>query len=197
MKIYDITQELFSGNVYPGDPSPSYERELKMEEGAPCNLTRFQMGAHNATHLDAPFHFYNSGKTIEQIELSRCIGPCSVIEISGHDKQEELIKTLEACQKRILIKGNSVVTLDFAKQLNQLDILLVGVEVQSVGAIDAPMPVHLELLGKDVVLLEGLVLDEIKVGEYFLFAAPIKLGGCDGAPCRAILLKFDECSTCN
>jgi arylformamidase len=197
MKIYDITQELFSGHVYPGDPAPSYERELRMEEGASCNLTRFQMGAHNATHLDAPFHFYNSGKTIDQIELSRCIGPCSVIEISGYEKQEDLIKILEACQKRILIKGNSVVTLEFARQLNQLDILLIGVETQSVGAIEAPMPVHLELLGKEVVLLEGLVLGDIKVGEYFLFAAPLKLGGSDGAPCRAVLLKFDECSTCN
>jgi arylformamidase len=192
MKIYDITQELFGGRVYPGDPAPSYERVLKIAEGAPCNLTKLQLGAHNATHLDAPFHFIDSGKTIEQLELSRCIGPCSVIDISNYVNDEELIKVLETCQKRLLIKGKSIVTLELAKIFNQLGLLLVGVEGQSVGLDDSPMAVHLELLGNEVVLLEGLVLEDITVGEYFLFAAPLKLGGSDGAPCRAILINFDE-----
>jgi arylformamidase len=196
MKIYDITQELFSGKVYPGDPIPAYDRVCKMSEGALYNLTRFQMGAHNATHLDAPFHFYEDGKTIEQLELSHCIGPCSVIDISGEEEEDELIKILEACQKRILIKGDKAITLTLAKLINQCGIVLVGVESQSVGPIDSPMPVHLELLGKEVVLLEGVVLEDITVGEYFLFAAPMKLGGAEGAPCRAILLKFGD-FTCN
>ncbi len=195
MKIYDITQELFGGKVYPGDPAPTYERVLKIAEGAPCNLTMLQMGAHNATHLDAPYHFYDNGKTIEQVELSRCIGPCSVIEISNY-KEEELLKALETCQKRLIIKGNGVVTLELAKYFNQFEIVLVGVEGQSVGPADSPMPVHLELLGKEVVLLEGLVLEEVEEGDYFLFAPPIKLGGSDGAPCRAILIKNDISGTC-
>jgi kynurenine formamidase len=59
------------------------------------------------------------------------------------------------------------------------------------------MQVHLELLGKEVILLEGLVLSEVKEGNYYLFAAPIKLSGSDGAPCRAILLKYGESDTCN
>jgi arylformamidase len=162
-----------------------------MAEGALYNLTSLQMSAHNATHLDAPFHFYENGKTIEQLELSRCIGPCSVIDITGEEEEEELIKVLEACQKRILLKGNRIVTLALAKLFNQCGIVLVGVESQSVGPIDSPMQVHRELLGEEVVLLEGVVLKDILIGDYFLFAAPLKLGGAEGAPCRAILLKFD------
>jgi arylformamidase len=191
MKIYDITQELFSGQVYPGDPVPTYDRVFNMAEGALYNLTSLKMGAHNATHLDAPFHFYENGKTIEQLELSRCIGSCSVIDITGEEEEEELIKLLEACQKRILIKGNKEVTLTLAKLINQCGIVLVGVESQSVGPIDSPMQVHLELLREEVVLLEGVVLKDILVGDYFLFAAPLKLGGIEGAPCRAVLLKFE------
>jgi arylformamidase len=191
MNIYDITQELFSGQVYPGDPVPTFERVFNMAEGALYNLTSLQMSAHNATHLDAPFHFYENGKTIEQLELSRCIGPCSVIDITGEEEEEELIKVLEACQKRILLKGNRIVTLALAKLFNQCGIVLVGVESQSVGPIDSPMQVHRELLGEEVVLLEGVVLKDILIGDYFLFAAPLKLGGAEGAPCRAILLKFD------
>jgi arylformamidase len=196
MKIYDITQELFGGIVYPGDAAPSYERVLKISEGAPCNLTNFAMGAHNATHLDAPYHFYDNGKTIEQVELSRCVGECSVLELAKYEKVkiEELLKT---CKKRLLIKGDCVVTLELAKLFNQEGMVLVGVEGQSVGPLDSPMPVHLELLGREVVLLEGLVLGEVTEGNYFLSAAPIKLGGSDGAPCRAILIDIEESGTCN
>lgn len=196
MKIYDITQELFSGNVFPGDPAPSYKRVMKIPDGDMCNLTSFSMGAHNATHLDAPFHFYNSGKTIEQLELSKCIGPCSVIELSEGYTKDEVIDKLENCHKRLIIKGNQVITVELAKLLNQYKIILVGVEGQSVGPVDSPKPVHLELLGSEVVLLEGLVLNEITAGDYFLFAAPLKLGGCDGAPCRAVLLQYNECFAC-
>jgi arylformamidase len=195
MQIYDITQELFGGKVYPGDPAPAYERVLSMEDGAPCNLTKLQMGAHNATHMDAPYHFYKDGKTIEQIELKRCVGPCTVLEWNG--QIDELITTLPTSQKRLILKGNGIVTLEAAKAMIEFGILLIGVESQSVGPVGAPMQVHLELLGKEVILLEGLVLDEVPAGDYFLSAAPLKLGGSDGAPCRAILLKFDESHTCN
>jgi len=196
MEIYDITQELFSGRVFPGDVAPSYKRDLAISKGDTCNLTFLQMGAHNATHLDAPYHFYDDGKTIEQIDLSKCIGPCTVLDISDYT-MEDMKKALETCNKRLLIKGDTVVTLEIAKLLNRYKIELVGVEGQSVGPVDSPMPVHLELLGAEVVLLEGLVLSQVTEGDYYLFAAPIKLGGSDGAPCRAVLLKYDESCTCN
>jgi len=191
MKIYDISQELFSGKVYPGDLAPTYQRTLKISEGMPCNVTTLQMCAHNGTHLDAPYHFYEEGKTIEQLELSRCIGPCTVFELEEDYEINYLKDKLEICQKRLLMKGKGVVTLEAAKLLNQYEIELVGVEGQSVGPLNGPMPVHLELLGKEVILLEGLVLKEVPEGEYILSAAPIKLGGSDGAPCRAILLDFN------
>lgn len=192
MKIYDITQEVFGSKAYPGDPAPSYDRLVKMSEGAVYNLTAFAMGAHNGTHMDAPYHFYESGKTIEQLDLSRCVGPCSVLVLTEVTREEELHRILASCQKRLLIKGNYVVTLELARLINHYGIELVGVESQSVGPEEAPMPVHLELLGKEVVLLEGLDLKNVTTGDYFLSAAPLKLGGSDGAPCRAILLKFDE-----
>jgi arylformamidase len=195
MKIYDITQELFSGRVYPGDLPPTYDRVSDMKKGDLYNLTNLTLGAHNATHVDAPFHFYEDGKTVGEIELSRCIGPCTVVELKdgdGYHLREQLI----ACQKRILVKGNTVITRELAKIFNEAGILLVGVETQSVGPEGSPMQVHLELLGKEVILLEGILLNEVEPGDYFLFAAPIKLGGCDGAPCRAVLLELDTIPTC-
>lgn len=196
MRIYDITQELFGGKVYPGDSAPTFERVLKISEGAPCNVTTLCLGAHNGTHMDAPYHFYDEGKTIDQLDLHRCIGPCQVVDLSAMNR-EELERFLLVCKKRILIKGNTEITLELAKLFNQYHIILIGVEGQSVGPEGAPMPVHLELLKEEVVLLEGLLLADIPEGEYFLSAAPLKLGGSDGAPCRAVLFSFDETDACN
>lgn len=195
MKLYDITQELFGGRVYPGDLVPSYDRVSAMERGDDYNLTNLSMGAHNATHIDAPFHFIRNGKTIVEMDLSKCVGPCTVLETKDINIKT-LNEQLKACQKRILIKGNLVITLDLAKLFNEHEVELVGVESQSVGPEGAPMEVHHELLGKEVVLLEGIRLDEVERGDYFLFAAPLKLGGCDGAPCRAVLLELDKTHTC-
>ena len=91
--------------------------------------------------------------------------------------------------ERILIGGKCTVTADAARVFAEHRVRLVGNESQTVGPEDAPMAVHLILLGSECVLLEGIVLDRIKEGRYFLSAAPLNLGGCDGAPCRAYLMR--------
>ena len=54
------------------------------------------------------------------------------------------------------------------------------------------MEVHLELLGANIVLLEGICLSDVPEGVYFLNAAPLNLSKSDGSPCRAILISLDE-----
>lgn len=66
---------------------------------------------------------------------------------------------------------------------------LLGNESQTVGPEHAPAEVHLILLGVGVVLLEGIRLDGVAEGNYLLSAAPLNLGGCDGASCRAIMIR--------
>ncbi len=190
MKIYDITQELFTSVVYPGDVPPTFIRKLKIKEGDPCNLTILNMCAHNGTHVDAPYHFHEDGKTIEQLDLSKCIGQCSVVKFEQQPDLEQMKIVLEKSEKRLLIKGNIVVTIEIARLINQYNMELIGIEGQSVGPADAPGEVHLELLGKEVVVLEGIRLGEVPEGKYLLSAAPIKLGGCEGAPCRAVLIEL-------
>ena len=52
------------------------------------------------------------------------------------------------------------------------------------------MEVHQVLLGAGVILLEGIRLESVTEGVYLLNAAPLNLGGADGAPCRAILMEW-------
>ena len=66
--IYDISQEVFSCAVYPGDPAPQRSQLQSIESGDICNLSAISMCAHNGTHADAPFHFYADGKTIDQMD---------------------------------------------------------------------------------------------------------------------------------
>ena len=198
MKIYDISQEVFSGQVYPGDPAPEKEMLSIMENGDLYNLTAFSMCAHNGTHIDAPFHFLKDGKTVDAIGLEAFVGMAYVAEhqgsVSGNDAAE-IIKKAEKqnpeAAKRILIKGDAEVSLEAAQIFASAEILLLGNESQTVGPEDAPMEVHLMLLSANVILLEGIRLSEVSEGVYFLNAAPLNLSGADGSPCRALLIASE------
>lgn len=199
MKIYDISQEVFHCQVYPGDPVPEKKMLSSMEKGDLYNLTAFTMCAHNGTHVDAPFHFLKDGQTIDAISLDGFVGMAYVAEhqgiVSGDDAVEILRKAKEqnpASAKRILIKGAAEVSSAAAKVFASSGIFLLGNESQTIGPENAPMEVHLILLGANVILLEGIRLEEVLEGVYLLSAAPLNLSGADGAPCRAFLIADER-----
>ena len=81
MKIYDISQELFSCVVWPGDPAPARHTLNSIDNGDLYNLTAFSMCAHNGTHIDAPSHFINGAKSVDAIDLSKFIGEAFVADV--------------------------------------------------------------------------------------------------------------------
>ena len=199
MKIYDISQEVFSCQVYPGDPMPEKKELKSMKKGELYNLTAFNMCAHNGTHVDAPRHFIKDGKTIDEICLDAFVGMAYVTEHRGVVTDNDAVEIIEKAKKhnpevakRILIKGDVEVSLEAAKVFASSNILLLGNEPQTIGPQSAPMAVHLALLSADVVLLEGIRLADVSEGIYFLNAAPLNLEGADGSPCRAILIDTER-----
>ncbi|MBR5453713.1 MAG: cyclase family protein, partial [Clostridia bacterium] len=117
MKIYDISQEVYGCEVYPGDPTPKKEILCSLGKGDVCNLTQLSMCAHNGTHLDAPYHFFDNGKRIDQIPLDRTVGFAYIAEAQGdisHSMAEQILSSATSahpgCEKKILIKGGAVVT---------------------------------------------------------------------------------------
>ena len=198
MKIYDISQELFSCIVFPGDPAPKRERLSSMEDGALYNLTALSLCAHNGTHIDAPYHFIKNGKTVEQLPLSKTVGWAYVTQEDGLLGAADARRILSEAQKadpnaakRILLGGKVIVSEEAARVFAEAEIDLLGNESQTVGPEDAPMQVHLTLLSREVVLLEGIRLGDVPTGVYLLSAAPISLACSDGAPCRAILIALE------
>ena len=107
MKLYDISKEIFSAAVFPGDPAPAFQPAQRLAEGGHCNLTQVTLGTHSATHMDAPWHFVPGGKTIDQVELSRCVGPCQVVEAQGLLEKTWAAAVLQQGVKRLLLKGQA------------------------------------------------------------------------------------------
>ena len=83
MKIFDISRPLFNGLApWPGDTAFHYELKWKMAEGATVNVGAIQMGVHNGSHADAPFHFQPGAPTIEQMPLETYVGDAVVVDLS-------------------------------------------------------------------------------------------------------------------
>lgn len=197
MKIYDISQELLGSVVYPGDPAPESRMLARIADGAFCNVTALSMCAHNGTHVDAPRHFIEGGKAIDEIPVSTWVGSAYVCHFDGQVGREEIKHILEKaraidpeCAKRLLVGGKATLTEEGALALAEEGVLMYGNESQTVGPEDAPMKTHLILLGCGTVLLEGVRLAGVPCGGYLLSAPPINIKGADGSPCRAVLVDL-------
>ncbi len=188
MKIHDISQEVFGSKTYPGDPTPEKQEVLRKKHGDKCNLTSFSMCCHNATHVDAPYHFIDRGKTVGEIPLEKFMGRCAVI-----DMEQRTLEEIENCLRngirKILLKGEFELTVETAERIAEAGIDLIGVENCTVGNEKTGPYIHEILLEKETVILEGILLRQIEEGEYFLCAQPVNLGQVDGAPCRAVLVE--------
>ena len=140
--------------------------------------------------------FIDGTESIDRVDLDKFIGYAYVAEHDGPVRAEDaerILETAAACDpraaERILVKGKATVTAEAARVFANKGIKLFGNESQTVGPEDAPMEVHLIMLGAKVVLLEGIRLAHVPEGVYLLHAAPLNLGGAEGAPCRATLIS--------
>ena len=57
---------------YPGDPEPELSKYITLEEDG-CQVMKLNIGTHTGTHMDAPAHFVKNGKTIDNVNLKKCI----------------------------------------------------------------------------------------------------------------------------
>lgn len=190
--IFDISQEVFSSEVYPGDPKPDKKEILSLKKKNPdkCKLTEIVLGSHAGTHLDAPCHFLADGKDIEQVDLNKCMGKCLVTtldEICG----ESVEQWKEQGIRRVLFKNGKKLNVVEAESLVEAGCICVGVECSTVGIDTQNEEVHKILLSNEIVIIEGLRMEHVPEGEYFLSALPLRMKGLDGSPIRAILWKDD------
>lgn len=189
MRIIDISRELFTSPVYPGDPRPSFERLRYIQHGDNCNLSAFYAGSHSATHLDAPLHFVDGGQTIDAFPLDRFFGRCTVVAAQGIVTGADIDRIAPSSRRMLLLKGDGQAFLSksAAFALAQEGFTLIGTDAQSIAAPGDETAPHQELLGEGVLLLEGLDLSKVDPGEYTLCAFPLYVKGLEAALTRAVL----------
>lgn len=190
LKIYDLSKELFSSTVFPGDPAPEKKAFFEISETCPCNLTVLTLGSHNGTHMDAPKHFVACAKDIAEVPLEKCVGPCKVICHSGLLTAADAQNALSDGTKRLLIRGEMEITPEAAAAFAEKELWFLGVEGMTVGGKNTGAVVHRILLGAEIALLESAVMTDVSAGSYFLSCAPLKMQGLDGSPCRPLLIEF-------
>jgi arylformamidase len=206
MKIYDLSVSIYTGMLkWPDDPSLSLTQTASMKNGEPYNLSRLTCGTHVGTHIDAPYHFTEAGKTVDRLSLYELIGAALVVHIDADQITAEALRTVDLkAYKRILFKTRNsellktgefypeYVSLDYsaAELLVTNGVRVIGIDYLSIEAFESEThAVHKLLTGNDMIIIESLDLSNVEPGAYVLIALPLKLKNCDGAPARVVLIE--------
>ena len=208
MRTYDITLTISPDMiVWPGDPSVNVKRLSSIASGDNANVSQISMSCHTGTHVDAPDHFLNNGKTVESLSLDLLIGRAYVLHLPDVNLITASVlmdADIPPRTRRLLFKtrnsdfwanGNKEFQTDFvgisvdaAELLVDRNVKVVGIDYLSIAPFKQGKPVHTILLDAGMVVIEGLDLSRVSQGRYTLHCLPLKLGGADGAPTRAILV---------
>ncbi|RLQ91129.1 cyclase family protein [Falsibacillus albus] len=201
MKIYDITAPIYNGMpVYKNKP----EKQPNVETNTNGHVTesRICMDVHTGTHVDAPLHMINDGETIETIDIENLVRPCRVLDLTrvdGKITKNDIISYDIQKGDFILFKTKNSFDREFnfdfiylaedaAQYLASVGITGVGIDSLGIERAQEGHPTHKALMSNDVIIIEGLQLEEVPEGTYFMIAAPLKIQGTDASPARILLL---------
>jgi arylformamidase len=213
-KFFDISPIISQETaVFPGDTIFKMKSLLDFSTGDNLRLTQLTTTPHIGAHADAPSHYAAHGKSIEDVALERYLGPAQMIDLSQRilprnprklRLETDDFKNIVITQPRVLIKtltfpnpnqwrddflGLGAPVIDL---LHSKGVVLVGIDTPSIDpANDKILESHNAVAKNGMSVLEGLVLDSVSTGRYFLIALPLKIAKCDASPVRAILLEKD------
>jgi arylformamidase len=205
MKIIDISHPHSERLApWPGDTPFDFRFVQRLRDGASCNVGKLTCSIHSGTHADAPYHYNESGATIDAVPPEIFIGPARVFAapnrqiitrqvfagLNGRATPRVLIRTNACDDKSVFPPSIPTLAPDVPGWLGEQGVRLIGVDVPSVDQVDSKtLSIHHALDAANIVILENLDLRSVSVGDYWLIALPLRLAGADGSPVRAILLE--------
>lgn len=185
-----------------------------MRNGSRANNSEMRLPTHTGTHVDAPGHvfqhYFDAGFDVDSLDLDVLNGPALLVDVPKDDNitakmmeylhipkgvQRVLFRTLNTDRELMWKKEFDTSYVGFMKDgaqwlVDNTDIKLVGIDYLSVAAFDDLIPSHLVFLkNRDIILVEGLKLENVKPGMYALHCLPLRLRGAEGSPIRCILIK--------
>ena len=206
-KVIDISREIYNGMlIWSGDPEVDIENFKSIDRGSSANVGAIYMGLHSGTHIDAPYHFINSGERLEDVELDRFFGIAKVFEITDKISiREEHLVSLDIKEgDRVLfrtsnsekeehefIEGYIYLDESAAKYLAKKMVASVGIDFLTIdGKGVLNHPAHSILLSSGIPIIEGIRLSGVAEGEYLLSALPLNIIGVEASPVRAVLFEI-------
>ena len=205
LKITDISMPISeSMKVYKGkeEKRPKLVVQSDFSTGSAFE-SQIIMNMHTGTHLDRGLHMIPDGTTVESLNLENVICPCKVLDLTNvasaiteadlSNKKISpgdfiLLKTRNSTED--ILEGEYVfLEKSGAEFLQKKSIRGVGIDGLGIERSQPGHETHLTLLSSEIVILEGLRLENVSEGEYFLFAAPILIVGAEAAPIRAVLVE--------
>jgi arylformamidase len=201
--LIDVTRRIHDDAPnWPGDTPVHYELVSSMTAGSSVNVGSVSMSTHTGTHVDAPWHYDETGSKLHEVALETWIGPCLVVDARGAPRLEAALLrdvNLEGASKVLFFTGQPNVWLEFPRTWAVVDpdlppflaehgITLIGTDAPSADTLTSKnLPGHKALARAGVCLLESLALDGVPPGRYRLVCLPLNLEEADGAPARVIL----------
>lgn len=206
---YDISPEISERSAaFPGDTPFSRKIAQSFEKNDSLLLSSIQLSPHLGAHADAPSHYHPKGMGIAERDLHYYFGPCQVISVwvpRGERILPQHIAGIPIIAQRVLFKTGSFpspetwngdfnsFSPELIDELAQKGVILVGLDTPSVDlAADQELLSHQAVWRNNLAILEGLVLQDVPDGEYFLVALPLRIRDADASPVRAILVKNHE-----
>jgi len=212
-RIVDLTLPVYHGApTMPLDPKCAVIVHHTIES-MKYNITQLIISTHHGTHLDAPYHFFNEGTTVDKLDLHKCVGEAQVLDLTRVGPKCSLEPAdLEPFESRIRPGSRIILRTNWwrrfprkeyfsdgprispalAQWLARRKIAMLGLETPGVHPIEWEK-VHKILLGAQIVIVEGLAyLNRIKKERVFFIAAPLKLKGRDGSSVRAMAIEDVE-----
>lgn len=206
MRIYDLSPEISEKMVvYKNrlEKLPKITAIRTIKEGA--NETKIDIYAHTGSHVDAPYHILQNGKTIDRLNLDKFMGRAIVLDftkVKGAITEKQLKNSKLKIQKNdiVLLKTKNKAEKAFNPGFTYLEKsgagYLASKKVKAVGidslGIERKQPnheTHKEFARKSIPIFEGLDLSKVKQGRYFFYGFPLKIKKGDGSPVRAVLVK--------
>lgn len=205
MKIYDISMTIHEGmQVYKNKESKKPKISVVQDfDTAPARESRVDLDVHTGTHVDSPLHMLPDGGTMEVIPIDQLVGEARVLDLS-HVEDGITAADLEKFNIQpndfVLLKTKNSYTDQFdfefiylkedgAKYLVEKGVRGVGIDALGIERSQQGHPTHKTLFRSNVTIIEGLRLQEVPEGTYFMVAAPIKLLETEAAPARVLLLE--------
>ena len=209
--VIDLTQTLLNGiSIYPGTEIPSFDKIGTVAESGSA-VMRLSMNSHSGTHMDAPAHFVDQGKTLDQFSIDELTGKGLVINCIHSESitldlllpYEEQIKNC----KFLLFYTNwdkkwntpqyldpfPVLTPEAIEWLLRFPIKGLGFDSFSADPIDSiDFPNHQLILGNGILIIENLChLDQLINQSFDFYTIPLKIKDSDGSPVRAFAVLKD------